>query len=262
MTTTKKRLLTGLLVLTLGLTGCGGDTPPQADGAKEEKAAGGKKNGKQGPGKGKGQGKGGGKPGGLPSAVPTTAEGSPIPGTGTNEDAGTTTDDPTEDGPDADAELATASAYIGEPEPDGKKSGLAPSYPEVLSVSIVGLGKDVRFTMNFAGDIPSAMPDKNTYMVIGIGLSGRKENETYALGAQATHEGWKAYAGGKGGATDFPGTFNISGAQITMTIPWSYIDGPHRFDWYANSSWFQSVGQVSSYIFDPVPNEGPGKFPN
>jgi hypothetical protein len=86
------------------------------------------------------------------------------------------------------------------------------------------------------------------------------EDESYAFGAQGTQEGWKAYAGnqkqesGKR-AQRFPGRLQVSGNRIVMTVPWSYVGGPRRFEWFSNSTWFSSVANTTHYSYDPVPNQ-------
>lgn len=164
-----------------------------------------------------------------------------------------------------DPRLRTASSIVEEPQPDATKGGVPESYPEVLRVAIEGLGDDFRITFTFAGDIPQEMPDDKTFMVVGLGLKDRSDKRSYAFGAQGTHEGWQAYAGGKGEANqaqEFPGTFLIEGNEIVMTIPWSYMKGPYPFRWQASSSWFRSVASTSHYSFDPIPNKKMARFPN
>lgn len=164
-----------------------------------------------------------------------------------------------------DPRLRTASSVVEEPEPDATTGGVPESYPEVLRVAIEGLGDDFRVTFTFAGNIPQEMPDDKTFMVVGLGLKDRSDKRSYAFGAQGTHDGWQAYAGGKGEANqeqEFPGTFLIEGNEIVMTIPWSYMKGPYPFRWQASSSWFRSVASTSHYSFDPVPNKKMARFPN
>ncbi len=161
-----------------------------------------------------------------------------------------------------DPSLARASASVSEPEPVADKSGLPADYPELLEASIEGLGENVRLTWSFAGNVPERMP-KDTYMVIGIGITGRGEMEGYALGAHADDEGWNPYAGGKGqDASKFPGSFEIKGDRIVIVVPWSAVHGPRAFKWYGSSSWFSQVAGTSSWSYDPLPNKGAGRFPN
>ena len=260
---TIKRLAATLLALLLVLGACGGGEEPEANGPdKKGKVAGkdNKKKGSQGGQNGKGAAidSDPSKPGIQPP--PGIDPGGTQPGGDSGPAGGNTGGS---EPPSADKELATASALVVEPEPDAEKQGLPPGYAEALEASIEGLGQQFRITIKFNGSLPDAMPNDKTQMVVGVGLTGKKEDEAFAFGAQATVEGWTAYAGGKGKrAKQFPGTFQISGSDMIMTIPWSYIDGPHAFEWYAHASWFQSLGQATQYSFDPIPNKGPAKFPN
>ena len=160
-----------------------------------------------------------------------------------------------------DPSLADASSRVEEPRSDAKTSGLPPGYTELLSAEIQGLGENFRFTMTFDGEIPERLP-KDTYMVMGLGVTGRKKDEGYAFGVNGDEKRWRPYAGGKGGASDFPGTFEIRGNEIIMVLPWSSVEGPRAFDWYANASWFSQLAGQSRYSFDPIPNEEAARFPN
>ncbi len=88
-----------------------------------------------------------------------------------------------------------------------------------------GVGDQFEMRFTFGGSVPDKMPDKNTIMVIGFGISAGG-NDTYGFTAQGTQEGWKAYAGAKDGAKRFPGQFLIQGDTITMRVPWKFINGP------------------------------------
>ena len=95
---------------------------------------------------------------------------------------------------------------------DAKKDGVTPSYAEVTQASIIGLGEDFKLTAKFAGDLPSAMPNDQTHMIVAFGITGDDEGEGYSFGAQCTPDGWTPYAGGKDeSSSEFPGMFKVSG---------------------------------------------------
>ena len=155
----------------------------------------------------------------------------------------------------------TASVVVTEPDPDADKSGIAPEFADILSTRVEGAGPNLRVTITFRGQLPDKMPDDKTYMVAGFGLTGPKdEPQGYAFGASADQEGWTPYGGGKDGK-EFPGEFSISGDTIVFVIPWSAIEGPRPFEWYAQASWFKSLAGTTHYSLDALPNEGPAKFP-
>jgi hypothetical protein len=154
----------------------------------------------------------------------------------------------------------TASVLVTEPDPDADKEGVAPEFADILSTRVEGAGPDLRITITFRGRLPDRMPDDQTYMVAGFGLTGPKDSQGYAFGASADSKGWTAYGGGKNGRK-FPGEFSVSGDTVTFTIPWSAIEGPRPFDWYAQSSWFKSLAGTTHYSLDALPNDGPAKYP-
>ncbi|HEX2056924.1 MAG TPA: hypothetical protein VHI71_01010 [Actinomycetota bacterium] len=154
-----------------------------------------------------------------------------------------------------------ATVLITEPDPDAEKSGVAPEYADILSTKVEGLGANVRFTITFRGTLPQEMPDDKTYMVAGIGVTapeGKKQG--YAFGASADQSGWKAYGGGKDGG-EYPGELTISGDTVVFTLPWSALEGPRPFEWYAQGSWFRSLAGTTHYSLDALPNDGPAKYP-
>lgn len=258
---TGSRLLVVTVVLALLAPACSSSrrvTDAQEELIEEASEDDKKKSNKSGKGKGK-KGKGNKKGSGQDGAA--AADG---PGGSSNEPSGTASNAPGLQplGPGG-PEYARQSARHEEPQPDGKKEGVTPNYAEMIALDIQGLGKDVRFTFEFAGNVPQKLATPDTYMVVGLGISGvRKGDQGYALGAQGSNEGWKAYAGSKSETQGFPGTFFVRENRIEMTIPWSFIEGPRPFEWYGSSSWFQNIGGTTSYVFDVIPNDGSGRFPS
>jgi len=161
-----------------------------------------------------------------------------------------------------DPSLARASASLDDAPDDATKQGVTPAYAEIVRASITGLGEDFRMTLRFNGDAPASMPNDKTHWIIAFGITGRNEGEGYSFGAQCTTEGWEAYAGGKEGSNRFPGTFEVDGDEIHMTVPWEYIEGPREFEWYSASNWFSQLANTTHYSVDLVPNKDLAKFPN
>jgi hypothetical protein len=163
-------------------------------------------------------------------------------------------------GASEEQEYPTASAELTEPNPDAQSQGITPGYAEMTGARIEGLGKKFRVTLSFGGQIPEQMPNDKTIMVIGFQLI-RGDDEGYAFAGQATHEGWKPYAGGKDKRTKFPGTFEVQANEIVMTIPWKYPSGAFPFKWMATSNWFQSLANTTHYKFDLIPNKDQANYP-
>lgn len=262
-----------LAAITLLAGSCSSETPADTatgDGSRlgqEEKDK--NKDGKRGPGGAKGGGKSSG-PGGKRSqstSAPGGGGGGKRPGTASPPPAAGGESAPTDfssEGPPSpvDPSLARRSSFYDEASPDAKKEGaLVPAYAEVVRCGVQGVGEHFEMHFQFNGDVPREMPDKNTIMVIGFGISAGG-NETYGFTAQGNQEGWKAYAGAKDGARKFPGEFLIQGDTVIMRAPWSFINGPREFRWQLNATWFRSVANTTHYSFDQCPNDKPGLFPN
>lgn len=161
-----------------------------------------------------------------------------------------------------DPSLARRSSTIDDPANDAEKQGaLVPPYAELTRAVFQGRGQQFEIRLSFNGSVPERMPDKETVMVVGVGISAGG-NDTYGFTAQATPEGWKAYAGAKDGAKKFPGQFLIDNGEILMRVPWRFINGPREFRWQVNSTWFKSVANTSHYSFDMAPNKESAQFPD
>jgi hypothetical protein len=155
----------------------------------------------------------------------------------------------------------TASVVVTEPDADADKSGVAPGFADILSTRVEGDGPNVTVTIVFRGELPEKMPDDQTYMVAGFGMTGPKgQKQGYAFGASADQTGWTPYGGSEKGA-EFEGEFSISGDTVVFSVPWRIIKGPRPFEWYAQTSWFKSVAGTTHYSMDVLPNDGPAKFP-
>ena len=159
-----------------------------------------------------------------------------------------------------DPSLARASVAIADPATDAKSQGIPPRYTEVAEARIEGLGKRVRLTISYAAAVPERV-GKEQYMVVAFGITGQKEGEGHGIGAVANEKGWEPYAGAKGENEKFPGSFRISGNEIVFEVPWSYINGPRAFEWYASSGWYGKIANQTHWAFDGVPNEEAGDFP-
>ena len=264
-------LLAGLVALLLVAAACSGSPAPEAaqgDGTrlgqkqgKKKAAAGNRKDGskkkrQRGDRPGGRQGGGGAAPGGVDGAEasPPPAEGGAAAPSG----GGFASSGPPSP---VDPSLARRSASAQDGSNDAQKEGLTPAYAELLGASIQGLGQQFEMRLDFGGNVPDRTEDKNTIMVIGFGISAGG-NDTYGFTAQASPEGWKAYAGAKHKARKFPGEFRVEGQSIVMRVPWKFIDGPREFKWQVNSTWFKSVANTTHYAFDMVPDKEAAQFPN
>lgn len=271
--TTKRSMVALLTAVTLLAAACSSDTPSDTatgDGSRLGQKEREKKDGKGARGANRAGGENGGpggkrgspgssRPGGSSGTGPGEAASPPPAAGGSAAPTGFASEGPPSP---VDPSLARRSSFYEEPSPDAKREGaLVPGYAEVVRCGIRGVGEHFEMHFQFNGAVPREMPDKNTIMVIGFGISAGG-NDTYGFTAQGNQEGWKPYAGAKDGAREFPGEFLIQGDTIIMRAPWSFIDGPRAFRWQLNSTWFRSVANTTHYSFDQCPNDRPGMFPN
>ncbi|MDQ4024260.1 MAG: hypothetical protein M3217_02050 [Actinomycetota bacterium] len=209
-------------------------------------------------------GGGGKKPGGKGTAAevtPPPAAELAAPGAGSSPPADSGSAKTETEVTSSGSAATRATVVVTEPDADAEKSGLPPEYPDILSTRVQGSAKSFRVTITFRGELPEKMPDDKTYMVAGFALTGTKDEDGYAFGAQGGVDGWRPYGGKKDGDRGYPGTMSIDGATLVFVTPWSAVGGPRSFDWYAQSTWFRSLAQTTHYSLDNVPNEGPAKYP-
>ncbi|MDQ4124530.1 MAG: hypothetical protein M3134_02875 [Actinomycetota bacterium] len=262
MKRTRLAALLSTLVLAAGCSSPQGTEQPENSLLGKDKRGGNAAGGAQKDGGGKpgGAKNGGGAPGGAPAA-PGGGIAIPSPGAadkGGGLDGSSKTETEVES---TGEDPRTASVVVTEPDADADKSGVAPEFADILSTRVEGDGPNLRVTITFRGQLPQKMPDEQTYMVAGFGLTGPKgQSQGYAFGASADAKGWTAYGGGKDDK-EFPGEFSVSGDTVVFVIPWSAVEGPRPFDWYAQASWFRSLAGTTHYSLDAVPNDGPAKYP-
>ena len=159
-----------------------------------------------------------------------------------------------------DPSLARASASAADPAIDAKTQGLPPRYAEITGASVQGLGENVVFTVTFAGPVPSQLQE-GQYMVVAVGVSGRKDQDGFSVGAVGNDKGWDPYGGTRGQNGKLPGRFEISENQMTFEVPWSFVKGPRAFEWYGSGGWYGQVAKQTHWSFDGVPNDRAAEFP-
>ncbi|MBA2725425.1 MAG: hypothetical protein H0U53_05495 [Actinobacteria bacterium] len=140
------------------------------------------------------------------------------------------------------------------------RNGVPPAYAEIAAATVRGLGDDLELAVTVDGELPMRMPDEDTNTIIAVKMRTTDDSE-FVLGAHASEQGWKPFAKWYGHKRPFPGRFEIRGGTLTMTIPWSFLDGPRRFRWFANASWIQSAGVIPTYSIDLAPSAEGHPFP-
>lgn len=155
--------------------------------------------------------------------------------------------------------LANATAAVTDPPSDAQKSGSPPSFAEIMAASVEGLGRSLRLTLALAGDVPEKMPDDKTFMIVAWNIGGDKKHKSMGFSAQADTEGWKVTAGSSTGEPKkFTGSFEIVKNRVVITIPWSFVGGPRRFEWSTASTWSSTSEGKSNSSADNIPN---ARFP-
>jgi hypothetical protein len=145
---------------------------------------------------------------------------------------------------------------VKDPAADADTHGETPAYVEITGASFTGGPQRVVLSQSFAGDVPEAMPDEDTYTYVGFTLEGRGKDTT--VSATCDSDGWRADVDG---ASTFPGKFSIHGKTLQIALPWDAVGGKGRFVWYSRSSWTRSTLLNTYYAFDTAPNDERGRYP-
>lgn len=138
---------------------------------------------------------------------------------------------------------------VKDPPSDAENQGDTPDYIDITRASVSDRGGEAVFTVTFAGDVPQAMPDNNTFSYIGFTLKGRGKDRS--VSASCSDEGWEPATDKEG---SFPGEFSVRGNSIHWVVPWSAVGGRDRFIWYADSSWTRSTTLHTYWAFDTAPD--------
>lgn len=143
-----------------------------------------------------------------------------------------------------------------DPPNDAENHGDTPDYIDITRATVSDRGGEAVFTATFAGDVPQAMPDNDTFSYVGFTLKRRGEDRS--VSASCSDEGWQPAAGGGG---SFSGDFSLRGNSIVWVVPWSAVGGRGRFTWFVDSSWTQSGTLDTYWAFDSAPDGQDARFP-
>ncbi len=158
--------------------------------------------------------------------------------------------------------LATASASVVDPREDAFTSGQSPAYTDLLRAALQGRGRTLQMTMSFAAELPERTRDENEQFIAAISIRDKDGDARWTFGARCSDRGWKPFARSRNKRRRFPGRLSIDATTVRLTIPWSAVKGPHRFEWIASGSWVRTVQDIPSYSVDAAPNGDNAHFPS
>ena len=117
-------------------------------------------------------------------------------------------------------------------------------------------------TMSFAARLPERTRDEDEHFIAAIGIRDEHGETRWTFGARCSERGWKPFARSRAAARRFPGRLSVDRTTVRLTIPWSAVNGPHRFEWVASGSWVRTVAGIPSYSIDSAPNGDSARFPS
>lgn len=140
-------------------------------------------------------------------------------------------------------------------------SGEAPTYADVVSLTIEDDGNSSRVAIEVSGKLPTALARGE---VVGIGVDffrGPTQESNYQLFADGGEEGWFAYLQTPSGFIDFPGTFQIGETHLVFVVPWRALGDIRRADFSLFCDWSKSeAAPLSKSATDLAPDSGRSAF--
>lgn len=135
-------------------------------------------------------------------------------------------------------------------------SGKAPAYVEIAEAKVRSATDGLLLAVKLSGPPPPAATRGRTRVGFTLTDGARR----FVFEAELGPQGWTPRASSPEGSPDeFPGTLEVSGPVIEMTVDWTYLEGMTRFDWIASAAW--SDPDTGAYAFDSAPERGPAHFP-
>jgi hypothetical protein len=196
----------------------------------------------------------GSAPGGSAPTTTTTAAGSAGAG-GTN--ASTTTARPGDGGTTTSTTVPQKPLRGAVTDGPGDNGLEAPDYADLSTIVLEDTGTDLRATVTFATAVPRTLAEREV-MGVGVDLFRTNERESdYQLFATGRADGWTAYLDTPDGFVKYPGTFTISGAALTFSVPWRSIGGHVGANVSTFADWSKAaVAVVAQTGQDSAPDQG------
>jgi hypothetical protein len=133
----------------------------------------------------------------------------------------------------------------------------APDYADVATVALEDTGSELRATVTFATSVPRTLAEREV-MGVGVDLFRTNDRESdYQLFATGRADGWTAYLDTPDGFVKFPGSFTISGAALTFSVPWTSVGGHVGASFSTFADWSKAaVAVVAQTGQDSAPDRG------
>ena len=125
--------------------------------------------------------------------------------------------------------------------------GRGPTYADLRGLALAERGDQLRISLTLDGVAPARLADRE---VQGIGIdffnTGGKESDHQVFLDGGDH-GWRGYLQGPDGFVRFPGTLELDGPVVTVTLPWESVGGRRgtvsaHVDWSAGTSLLSTDG--------------------
>ena len=129
----------------------------------------------------------------------------------------------------------------------------APPYDDFVKATVEENGSHVRFTVEFAADVPPVLADGE---VMGVGVDvyrGAGESE-YQVFADGGSDGWRAFLQVGKKYVKYEGAFELGGNRLVFTVPWSIVGGRQGGAVAAFADWSQEGFILNKAGQDKIPD--------
>jgi len=146
-------------------------------------------------------------------------------------------------------------------DPSGDAGAPAPAYADAVGVEVDDLGSSVRVTVRLAGTVPAAL-GSGEVEGIGVNLTPADQSApSYQLFADGEVDGWFGYLEVGDQFVGYPGTFDLAGAALVFTVPWSALGDLRAGTADAFVDWSKpTIGNAAQSTSDRAPDAGSVAF--
>lgn len=124
--------------------------------------------------------------------------------------------------------------------------GRAPSYADLVGLTLGDDGRQLRITVRFAALVPGRLADRE---VEGVGVDlfrGDPQESDFQLFLDGGVQGWRGFLQTPRGFVHYPGTVAVDGPVLTTTVPWAALGGRRAAEVSAFVDWSDGTGSTGS----------------
>lgn len=135
----------------------------------------------------------------------------------------------------------------------------APPYDDFTTLRVEENGSHVRFTVEFAANMPTVLADGEV-MDVGVDIYRGEGESDFQVLADGGSDGWRAFLHAGKVFVRYEGTFELGGNRLVFTVPWSAIGGRQAGEVAAFADWSQEGTLLNKTGQDKAPDRTRAAF--